>query len=94
MDARNPGLTDQIIRLAIKVHRKLGPGLLESIYSQCLCWELHHAGLMFKREVPLSIIYEDLRLDRAYQADIIVEQTVILELNPSIRSCPSMKPKP
>jgi GxxExxY protein len=77
---RNPNLTDHIIGLAIKVQRNLGPGLLEFVYSQCLRWKLHHAGLNFKREVPLTIAYEDLRLERAYQADIIVEDTVLLEL--------------
>ena len=80
MDARHTSLTDHIIGLAIKIHRKLGPGLLESIYNRCLCWELHHAGLAYRREVPLSVVYEDLRLDRAYQADIIVEESVLLEL--------------
>jgi GxxExxY protein len=81
-------LTERIIRLAIKVHRKLGPGLLESIYNQCLCWELHHDGLAFKREVPLPVIYEDLHLDRAYQADIVVQQTVLLELKSIERILP------
>jgi GxxExxY protein len=50
------------------------------VYNRCLCWELQNAGLRFFREVPLSLLYEDLRIDRACQADIIVEQTVLLEL--------------
>jgi GxxExxY protein len=80
--SQQPGsyLTSQIIRLGIKVHRKLGPGLLESVYTECLCWELHHDGLAFQREVSLPIIYQDVRLDRAYKADIVVEQTILLEL--------------
>lgn len=73
-------LTNRIIGLAIKVHRKLGPGLLESVYKHCLCWELHHAGLAFQREVPLPVAYEDVRLNAGYFADIIVEQAVLLEL--------------
>jgi len=72
--------TDTIIGLAIKVHRKLGPGLLESIYQQCLCWELHHAGLPFEQQVPLPAVYEDMRMDRGFQADIIVQNAVLLEL--------------
>ncbi|MEA2768442.1 MAG: hypothetical protein QOD93_1404, partial [Acetobacteraceae bacterium] len=56
-----PLLTDRIIRLAIKVHRTLGPGLLEAVYNQCLCYELHQDGLAFEREVPLPIIYETMR---------------------------------
>jgi GxxExxY protein len=73
-------LTNQIIGFAIKVHRKLGPGLLESIDEECLCWELAHAGLAFQRQVPLTVIYEDLRLSPAYYADIIVERSALLEL--------------
>ena len=52
MERCNP--TARIIGLAIKVHRKLGPGLLESIYKECRCWELAHDGLAFKREVSAS----------------------------------------
>lgn len=73
-------LTNQIFGLGIKIHRRLGPGLLESVYNQCLCWELHHAGLDFAREVSLPVVYEDMRMDRGFQADIIVEKTVLLEL--------------
>ena len=75
-----PALTDRIIRLGIKVHRKLGPGLLEAIYQECLCWELHRDGLNVRREVPLPIVYEDMRFDKGYRADIIVDETVLLEL--------------
>jgi GxxExxY protein len=82
------GLTEWIIRLGIKVHRKLGPGLLESVYQECLCWELHHDGLPFKRQVPLAVIYEDVRLNCGYYADIIVEQTVIIELKSVERILP------
>jgi hypothetical protein len=64
-----PILTDRIIGLAIKVHRKLGPGLLEAVYHHCLCWELRHANLEFEREVPLAVIYEDTRLNQGYFAD-------------------------
>ena len=73
-------LTNRIIGLAIKVHRKLGPGLFESVYNHCLCWELEHAGLDFQREVPLAVVYEDIRLNQAYFADIIVADAVLLEL--------------
>jgi GxxExxY protein len=75
-----PLLTDRIIRLAIKVHRTLGPGLLEAVYNQCLCYELHQDGLAFEREVPLPIIYETMRIEKGYRADIIIAQTVLLEL--------------
>jgi GxxExxY protein len=90
MDSHEPGpkLTSRIIGLAIKVHRKLGPGLLEAVYSHCLCWELEDAGLDFEREVPLALVYEDVRLNQAYFADIIVAQTVLLELKSIERILP------
>ena len=83
-----PALTDRIIGLAIKVHRKLGPGLLEAVYHQCLCWELQHANMEFQREVPLAVIYEDIRLNHGYFADIIVARTVLLELKSVERILP------
>ena len=86
MESADP--TNRIIGLAIKVHRKLGPGLLESIYEECLCWELAHAGLAFRRQVPPPVIYEDMRLNCAYYADIIVAQSVILELKSVERILP------
>ncbi len=82
------GLTARIIGLAIKVHKKLGPGLLESIYQECLCWELRHDDLSFKRQVPLPVIYEDVRLPIAYYADVIVERTVIIEFKSVERILP------
>jgi GxxExxY protein len=68
--------SNRIIGLAIKVHRTLGPGLLESIYQDCLCWELIHAGIAFKQQVPLQVVYQDLGLNRAYCADIITEGSI------------------
>jgi len=80
--------TRQIIGLAIKVHSKLGPGLLEAVYNHCLCWELQNAGLEFAREVPLSVVYENIRLNQGYFADIIVARTVLLELKSIDRILP------
>jgi len=90
MPTNEPGpiLTDRVIGLAIKVHRKLGPGLLETVYQHCLCWELGHADLEFQREVPLAIVYEDIRLNQGYFADVIVAKTVLLELKAVERILP------
>ena len=82
-----PTLTDRIIGLAIKLHRKLGPGLLETVYHHCLCEELQHDNLEFQREVPLAVIYEDVRLNQGYLADIIVAQTYSSNSNRSSASC-------
>jgi GxxExxY protein len=73
-------LTDQIIGFAIEVHRHLGPGLLESAYEECLCFELNRTGMDFKRQVPLPVVYKSVRLDCGYRIDIVVEGRLILEL--------------
>jgi GxxExxY protein len=83
-----PILTEKIIGIAINVHRKLGPGLLESVYNQCLSHALQQSGFSIQREVPLPLIFEGLHLDRGYQADIIVENSVLLELKSVERILP------
>lgn len=73
-------LTEQIIGAAIEVHRELGPGLLESAYEECLCYELSQRGLAFRRQVELPVRYKSIRLSCGYIADLIVEEAVLLEL--------------
>ena len=73
-------LTEKIIGCAIKVHRVLGPGLLESAYEVCLAHELTKAGLRAERQVKVPIVYEEIQLDADYFIDILVENTVVLEL--------------
>ncbi|HVC62644.1 MAG TPA: GxxExxY protein [Acetobacteraceae bacterium] len=87
-DEPGPALTERIIGLAIKLHRKLGPGLLESVWQHCFCWELQHANLEFQREVPLAVVNEDVRLNQGYFAGIIVAQTVLPELKATERFLP------
>ena len=62
------------------MHKKLGPGLLESAYEQCLCYELSQAGLKFERQKELPIKYHDVTIDCGYRMDILVEGKLILEL--------------
>lgn len=76
----NQDLTENIIGAAIEVHKELGPGLLESAYEQCLCHELHMRRISFTRQVQLPVTYKGLKLDCGYCIDLIVEETVILEL--------------
>ena len=64
----------------LKVHRALGPGLLESAYEHCLAHELQLRGLMVGRQVALPISFEGLRLDAGYRLDLVVAQTVIVEV--------------
>ena len=73
-------ITHGIIAAAIEVHRHLGPGLLESSYQECLCYELSRMGLSFNREVHLPLSYKGLRLDCSYRVDLLVEDTVLVEL--------------
>lgn len=68
-----------IVDSAIKVHRTLGPGLLESAYQQCLAHELRKRGFLVECEVVLPINYEGLRIDSGYRIDILVEKDVIIE---------------
>ena len=73
-------LTRRIIALALRVHRTLGPGLLESAYQACLAWELDTAGLAVAREVPLAVRYGAVSLACVYRADLIVAGTAIVEV--------------
>jgi GxxExxY protein len=73
-------ISSEIIACAIEVHRHLGPGLLESAYQECLCYELERAGLDVVREKKLPITYKDITLDHGYRLDILVENRIVVEL--------------
>lgn len=73
-------ITEKIIGCAIKVHKNLGPGLLESAYQECLFYELKRAGLKVEKEKPLPLIYEEVKLDCGYRLDLLVEDKVIVEI--------------
>ncbi len=73
-------LTGKIIGAAIEVHRRLGPGLLESTYQACLARELSLRGLPFERERVLPISYKGTEVDCSYRLDFVVDNRVILEL--------------
>jgi GxxExxY protein len=73
-------ITRSIIGAAMKVHSALGPGLLESAYEACLLFELHGAGLKAEAQVPLPVIYRQVKLDLGYRLDLLVEDSVIVEL--------------
>lgn len=73
-------ITEKVIGAAIKVHRALGPGLLESAYQACLYYELVKLGLKVEKEKPLPLIYEEIKLDCGYRIDLLVEGRIIIEL--------------
>ncbi len=81
-------MSSEIIGAAIEVHKSLGPGLLESAYEQCLCHELNLRDISFESQKPLPVVYKEKRLDCAYRLDVVVEDTIIIEL----KSCEKIEP--
>jgi GxxExxY protein len=79
MEEKDPA-TEPVIRCAIEVHRTLGPGLLESVYEQCMAHELTLRGVAFRLQVPTPVEYKGVRLDCAFKADIVVQGHIIVEL--------------
>ena len=72
-------IASRIVHSAIKVHKTLGPGLLESAYQKCLAYELEHAGLQVQCEVALPIRYAEMTIDAGFRGDMIVNDAVIIE---------------
>jgi GxxExxY protein len=72
-------LTRRVLKCAYAVHTELGPGLLESVYRTCLAHEMALAGISFRQEVPLPIVYRELKLDGGLRPDFLIEEAIILE---------------
>ncbi len=81
-------IAKQIVDAAYKIHKKVGPGLLESVYEAILAYELEQRGLHIVRQQPVPVIYEDMRLDIGFYADMVVEDKVIVELKSVERTHP------
>ena len=73
-------LSHAIIGAAIEVHRRLGPGLLESAYRACLAYELNKRAFRVVAERPVPVVYDDVKLDCGFRADLIVNETIVVEL--------------
>ena len=73
-------LANKVIGIAIEVHRNLGPGLLESVYKECLFYKIGKSGLIVEKEKPLPLVYEDVKLDCGYRLDLLVEHKLIIEV--------------
>lgn len=69
-----------LLDLFIKIHNKLGPGLLESIYEEVICYELTRNNIPFKRQQPMSVVYEEIKLNAGFRADLIIANKVIVEI--------------
>ena len=72
--------SSHIVGAALKIHKALGPGLLESTYEECLFYELRNRGLVVQKLKPLLLIYEDVKLEIGYRIDLYVENKVIVEI--------------
>jgi GxxExxY protein len=81
-------LTWEVIGAAIEVHKTLGPGLLESVYEECLCMELQLCEISYERQKALPVEYKGKMLDCGYRLDLVVENRLIVEL----KSCEELQP--
>jgi GxxExxY protein len=77
---RENKLATEVIGAAIKVHKELGPGLLESAYKECLYFELFKSGFLIEKEKAIPLIYDEVKLDCGYRLDIILENKLIIEV--------------
>jgi GxxExxY protein len=73
-------ISNKVINLAIEVHKALGPGLLESAYKECLYYKLTKAGIHVRKEKPMPLIFEEIKLECGYRIDLLVEDKVVIEI--------------
>jgi GxxExxY protein len=85
-------ITGIIIEEAIKIHSDLGPGLLESVYEEILSYQLSKRGLSVKRQTPIPVFYEEVKMEIGFRSDLIVENKVIVEIK-SVESIAPVHPK-
>ncbi len=69
-----------VFDLCIKIHRKYGPGLFESVYEEIFCYELNKIGIPFTRQTGIPLIHEEIRMEIGFRADVIIENKVIIEI--------------
>lgn len=80
LDFHTEQLAHEIISIAITVHKTLGPGLLESAYKECLYYEITSSGYSVEKEKPIPLVYNQMKLECGYRADLIVEDSILLEI--------------
>jgi GxxExxY protein len=73
-------ISNIIIGLAIEIHKKLGPGLLENVYKECLFYKIKQHGFLVEKEKSLALIFEEVKLDCGYRIDILVENKLLIEI--------------
>jgi GxxExxY protein len=85
---REQWLTGQLMNIAISIHKILGPGLLESIYEKCFCYELSKRNIAFVRQQPILVVYNTMCLDEGLKIDLVIEDSIIIELKAQEMSNP------
>ena len=80
LSERQKYLCKEIVDACYRVHKQLGPGLLEKVYEVCLCFELTKKGLLFANQVDVPIFYDGIKLDKNLRLDVLVEQEIICEI--------------
>ena len=88
METSKDQLSAAVIGAGIEVHRTLGPGLFESVYEECLAWELEHRGLQVQRQASVPVAYKGIRLEASYRVDLLVEQKLVVEVKAVERTLP------
>ncbi len=73
-------ITQKIIGCAIEVHKKLGPGLLEATYEECLAYEFKQIGLHYERQLGVPVVYKEVKMELGYRMDFLVDQKIVVEL--------------
>ena len=81
-----------VVDICFQIHKKLGPGLLESVYEEILCYELRKRGLSYSRQKPIPVIWDEVKQDIGFRSDVIVENKVIVEIK-SVESITPVFPK-
>jgi len=80
LSEREEFLASQIVDMAIKIHKNLGPGLLESVYEKCYAYELTQRAIKYQRQQVVPIIYENLKIEDGLRLDLLIDDLVIIEL--------------
>ncbi|MDL2213184.1 GxxExxY protein [Bacteroides sp. OttesenSCG-928-E20] len=88
IDKETNELAYKVIGCAYKVHRSLGPGLLESAYEACLCYELDKENIKYEKQKELPVIYDEKKIDCGYRLDVLIESKIIIELKSTEKLLP------
>ena len=81
-----------VLDICFEIHRELGPGLLESVYEEILCFELAERGIPFERQKPMPVMWKSIKMDVGFRSDVIVDRKVLVEIK-SVESIAKVHPK-